>query len=333
MNGKTERIIGAESRIGVQDRADVAVIDIVGVIGRPEQLDGGDEEQGTTYARFAETLDRIRAIAAPEVVVNIRSTGGDVHDALLIYEALKALDARIVTRCYGYTASAATLIAQAASAGCREISAHALYLIHCSESAAEGNARSLSAVKELLDRTDERLAALYAERSGLPADRFVALMNENDGRGRWLTAEETVAAGLADRVIAGDVTGRAPVDEALVELCRVLGMTPPPTEEGGRWRRWRERLSRWLVGDRMQNAGGRGSRGAGGSGGSVRPTDGLAADAEAVVAALRAAQQAACRTEVVAGEDPSPEDGPALSPNEIAYRQDAMSMRDRLGVE
>lgn len=332
MNGKTERIIGAESRIGVQDRADVAVIDIVGVIGRPEQLDGGDEEQGTTYARFAETLDRIRAIAAPEVVVNIRSMGGDVHDALLIYEALKALDARIVTRCYGYTASAATLIAQAASAGCREISAHALYLIHCSESAAEGNARSLSAVKELLDRTDERLAALYAERSGLPADRFVALMNENDGRGRWLTAEETVAAGLADRVIAGDVTGRAPVDEALIALCRMLGMTPPPTEEGGRWRRWRERLSRWLAGDRMQNAG-RGSRGAGVAGGVARPTDGRAADAEAVAAALRAAQQAACRTEVAAGEDPSPEDGPALSPNEIAYRQDAMSMRDRLGVE
>ena len=31
---------------------------------------------------------------------------------------------------YGYTASAATVIAQAASEGCREISAHALYLIH-----------------------------------------------------------------------------------------------------------------------------------------------------------------------------------------------------------
>ena len=108
MNGKTTRGPVAESRIGVTDRAEGAVIDIVGVIGRPEQLGDAGGEQGTSYARLAESIERIRAIAAPEVVVNIRSTGGDVHDALLIYDALKSLDARIVTRCYGYTASAAT---------------------------------------------------------------------------------------------------------------------------------------------------------------------------------------------------------------------------------
>ena len=63
-------------------------------------------------------------------MVDIRSTGGDVNDALLIHDALCSLDAHITTRCYGYTASAATIIAQAASPGCREISANALYLIH-----------------------------------------------------------------------------------------------------------------------------------------------------------------------------------------------------------
>ena len=53
-----------------------------------------------------------------------------MNDALLIHDALTALGAHITTRCYGYTASAATIIAQAASPGCREISANALYLIH-----------------------------------------------------------------------------------------------------------------------------------------------------------------------------------------------------------
>ena len=250
MNGKTETTIGTATRIGVRDDAREAVIDIVGVIGRPEQLPDDGTVQGMTYARFMEALDRIRAVAAPEVVVNIRSTGGDVQDALLIYEALRSLDARVVTRCYGYTASAATLIAQAASEGCREISAHALYLIHCSESAAEGNARSLTAVKELLDRTDERLAALYAERSGRPAERFAALMNENDGRGRWLTPREAVACGLADRIIAGEVTGHVPAGEEVLAMCRLLGMTPPPDGSSARgrcWRRWRES---WSAGGR-----------------------------------------------------------------------------------
>lgn len=100
--------------------------------------------------KFRDSLDRLREIDAPEIVVNIRSTGGDVNDALLIYEALSSLDGHIVTRCYGYTASAATVIAQAASEGCREISAHALYLIHNSICTAEGNAEELATRIDLL---------------------------------------------------------------------------------------------------------------------------------------------------------------------------------------
>lgn len=88
--------------------------------------------------------------------------GGDVNDALLIYEALSSLDGHIVTRCYGYTASAATVIAQAASEGCREISAHALYLIHNSICTAEGNAEELATRIDLLRKTDARLAEVYA---------------------------------------------------------------------------------------------------------------------------------------------------------------------------
>lgn len=300
MNGKTETTIGTATRIGVRDDVREAVIDIVGVIGRPEQLPDDGTVQGMTYARFMEALDRIRAVAAPEVVVNIRSTGGDVQDALLIYEALRSLDARVVTRCYGYTALAATLIAQAASEGCREISAHALYLIHCSESAAEGNARSLTAVKELLDRTDERLAALYAERSGRPAERLAALMNENDGRGRWLTPREAVACGLADRIIAGEVTGHVPAGEEVLAMCRLLGMTPPPdgfSARGRCWRRWRESWERWRTAG-VRKEGGAGTERAVPS---VEAAVRRVSDAQEEATRLRRAQQAACRTEVAAG--------------------------------
>ena len=146
----------------------------------------------------------MRAIAgleSGEVVVNIRSTGGDVNDALLIYEALRETGARIVTRCYGYTASAATLIAQAASEGCRELAPGALYLIHNSLCAVEGNAEELSAQTELLRKTDARLAELYAARSGRSSEEFALLMAENNGRGRWLSPEEALEAGLADVIV------------------------------------------------------------------------------------------------------------------------------------
>ena len=98
-------------------------------------------------------------------------------------------------------ASAATLIAQAASEGRREISAGALYLVHAAACAAEGNAAELEARAELLRKTDERLAALYARRSGRPQEEFAQRMAENNGNGRWLSPEEAVAAGLADKVV------------------------------------------------------------------------------------------------------------------------------------
>ncbi len=191
-----------KSEIQIKNSAEVCQIDIEGTIGIPEEWQFDDPEaRVATYERFRSALRGIAGIEAPEVVVNIRSTGGDVNDALLIHDALSQLPARITTRCYGYTASAATIIAQAASEGCREISANALYLIHTAVCATEGNAAELAGKLDLLHQTDSRIASVYAARSGRPAAEFEVLMAENNGNGRWLSPEEAVAAGLADKVV------------------------------------------------------------------------------------------------------------------------------------
>lgn len=190
-----------KSEIQIKNSAGVCRIEIEGTIGVPEEWQFDQPEaRVATYEKFRDTVQRIAGIDAPQIVVDIRSTGGDVNDALLIHDALCSLDAHIITRCYGYTASAATIIAQAASPGCREISANALYLIHTAICAAEGNAAEIAGKLDLLRQTDTRIAAVYAARSGRPAGEFEALMAENNGNGRWLSPEETVAAGLADVV-------------------------------------------------------------------------------------------------------------------------------------
>ena len=190
-----------KSEIQIDNNAGVCQIDIEGTIGVPEEWQfDRPEARVATYEKFRDAVRRIAEIDASEVVVNIRSTGGDVNDALLIHDALTALGAHITTRCYGYTASAATIIAQAASPGCREISANALYLIHKAVCATEGNAAELGGKLDLLRQTDARIAAVYAARSGRPAAEFETLMAENNGNGRWLSPEEAVAAGLADTV-------------------------------------------------------------------------------------------------------------------------------------
>ena len=155
-----------ESEIQINNTAGVCQIDIEGTIGVPEEWQFEEPDaRVATYERFRDTLRRIAEIEAPEVVVNIRSTGGDVNDALLIHDALRQLPARVTTRCYGYTASAATIIAQAASEGCRLLSANALYLIHTAICSTEGNAAEIAGKIDLLHQTDARIAAVYASRS------------------------------------------------------------------------------------------------------------------------------------------------------------------------
>lgn len=194
-----------KTEIKITNEASVCTIDIEGVIGVPEESQFTNTSQSVaTYDKFREELSKIRDIDADEVVVNIRSTGGDVNDALLIYESLSLLRAKVTTRCYGYTASAATIIAQAASEGCREISSAALYLIHMSSSTVEGNSSDLAERIDLLKKTDDRIATLYAMRSGHAKGEFEKLMSENGGRGRWLAPNEVVELGLADSIIGGE---------------------------------------------------------------------------------------------------------------------------------
>ena len=212
-----------ESEIQINNTAGVCQIDIEGTIGVPEEWQFEEPDaRVATYERFRDTLRRIAEIEAPEVVVNIRSTGGDVNDALLIHDALRQLPARVTTRCYGYTASAATIIAQAASEGCRLLSANALYLIHTAICSTEGNAAEIAGKIDLLHQTDARIAAVYASRSGRPAAEFEALMAENNGNGRWLAPEEAVAAGLADKVVEA-------AEQPASSLARNIARRFPPT--------------------------------------------------------------------------------------------------------
>ena len=216
-----------KTKIKIADSAHSCSIDIEGVIGIDEQEQfASPAERVATYEKFRKAVEQIGQIESPEVVVNIRSAGGDVNDAILIYEALVALDAHITTHCYGYTASAATIIAQAASEGCRQMAPSALYLVHCSSCVAEGNASELGERIELLHKTDEAIASIYATRSGRPKQEFDALMAENGGRGRWLSADEALEAGLIDEIIGEEPsTKRALAGKIIDQINGWLGIT------------------------------------------------------------------------------------------------------------
>lgn len=333
------------SEIKISGRAGVAVIDIEGVIGVPEKMQFDNTgERVATYEKFSRTLKDISAIEAPEIIVNIRSTGGDVNDALLIYGALTGLRAKITTRCYGYVASAATIIAQAASPGSREVSSSTLYLIHCCESCAQGNSESLMQAKELLDKTDMRIAEIYAARSGRDIRDYVTLMGENNGKGRWLSAVETIDAGLADKIIepvrVANEIDEAELNDSLSAFAALAGITllpemARPYEAGERIAGGKriiklikavfDKIFRPGTGERhsIEDIGyGTGKCDTVDSPGSM-PVD------KGYIFSMRDAQSKAMQTRTLPREDPSVGVGELRrSANQQAYYEDSLSLRN-----
>lgn len=294
-----------EQKIKIKNSATHCTIDIEGTIGinEAEQF-GGSSSSIATYPRLREALEEIAQIEAKEVVVNIRSVGGDVGDALLIYEALAAIDAEVTTICYGYTASAATIIAQAADRGHRHIASSALYLIHRSSVALTGNAVEIEQQADLLRKTDERIAAIYASHGVGSAESYLALMDENGGQGRWLTPEEALDAGLVDAVV--DVqSARTFIGNIVGHIASWLGIEPSQLPSVG--------------------------------GGAVSDSPNVAD--VAVVDAVRHSliafdeQQRAIEPTTIEPAEDSPLGAIEPSANELAYTKDAQALQRRLRVE
>jgi ATP-dependent protease ClpP protease subunit len=315
-----------ESKNTIASSLRIATIDIDGILGTPEVEQFGLEDgRVATYERFERALEEIRQSGGVDrLVLNIRSTGGCLADALLIYDATRALGVEVVTRCYGYVASAATVIAQAASRGAREISANALYLIHCCESSVEGNSQSLAATKELLDKSDERLAQIYALAAGRPVEEFRQLMGRNAGRGVWLSPEEALKAGLVDAIIAA-----APITDDAQSYISALGLTPLPPKSLS------ERLSNaWhKVLSRVGVAKGEGSPHAEGA---TTGSPSAAHPSQAEKSTIGAPPVPPSRlhtaepTRVMECEDPAPNGVPSLSPNRSAYEADVATLREAI---
>lgn len=132
--------------------------------------------------------------------VHINSPGGDVFDAIAIYNTLKARKGTVAITIDGLAASAASFIAQAATPGHLEMAPFAKMMIHDGFAMGIGNAADMRNLAKQLDDASDNIAAIYAERTGKPADYWRAKMKAET----WYSDTEAVADGLADRVRGND---------------------------------------------------------------------------------------------------------------------------------
>jgi ATP-dependent protease ClpP protease subunit len=120
-----------------------------------------------------------------------------VFDGIAIYQALKNHEDGIVRVVVdSLAASIGSVIAMAADPGQLIIGKNASLMIHDGFGMGIGNAGDLRELADLLDKTSDNIASIYAERTGLPSAQWrEAMLAET-----WYVGQEAVDAGLADFV-------------------------------------------------------------------------------------------------------------------------------------
>lgn len=188
---------GQYAIINQAEGEDDAVIDIYGVIGFDFWKWLEDEPQND-----AETMrDRLRAITAKTITVNIDSTGGSVADAISIMDLLIEKDATVTTILRGMSASAATIISQSATRGNRMMSKNAMMLIHKAmlPVVAWVNENAAREILNELEPVGEVLNGIYAD-AGAKPEEVAKLMDANGGYGIWISANRALEIGLIDAI-------------------------------------------------------------------------------------------------------------------------------------
>ena len=167
--------------------------DKVAVLRFYDPVDSWGGDFGMSAKELASALDDLPD-SVEEIRLHINSPGGEVFEGIAVLNALRDHDARVVAVVDGLAASAASFIACGADEGV--MARNSEMMIHDAWGLCVGNAQDMRELAEDLDRLSDNIASVYAEKAGGTVAEWRAAMS----RETWYSAEEAVAAGLADRV-------------------------------------------------------------------------------------------------------------------------------------
>lgn len=194
--------------------------------------------EGVTAKSFAEDLkaagDGIRTIR-----LRVNSPGGNVFDGLAIYNTLLSHGAKVTAQVDGLSASIASVVTMAAS----EISMgdNAMMMIHNPSTAIAGDANEMRRMAETMDKVKTSMITAYRRHTTKSADEVAALMDVET----WMTAEEAVDNGFAERIITpeGEAAAAASFGPVLAKFRRVPARIAArcAQHDEDEWRRRRNR--------------------------------------------------------------------------------------------
>ena len=143
--------------------------------------------------------------ASKDITLYINSPGGLVTAGMAIYDTMQYVKSDIQTIVVGQACSMGSLLASAGTRGKRLMLPHARHMIHQPLGGASGQATDVEIRANELLRWKRELTEIYHKTTGRDIETLKADME----RDKFMTPEEAVAYGLADRII----TSRAEDDK------------------------------------------------------------------------------------------------------------------------
>ena len=165
------------------DRAEVR---IDGTIGG-----GWFDEDPVTAKSFAKELKAAGKVKNLDIYIN--SPGGSVFDGSAIYSQLKRHTAKKTVYVEGLAASIASMIAMAGDEVV--MPDNALMMIHRASGGVLGTANDMRKTADVLEKVESSIIAAYQAKTGRDPEELAEMMADET----WMTAQEAVALGFADR--------------------------------------------------------------------------------------------------------------------------------------
>ncbi|HRN52559.1 MAG TPA: ATP-dependent Clp endopeptidase proteolytic subunit ClpP [Gemmatimonadaceae bacterium] len=133
-----------------------------------------------------------------DIHLYINSPGGSVSAGLAIYDTMQFLKSPVNTICMGLAASMGAFLLTAGAKGKRSALPNSRIMIHQPSGGASGTAADIEIQAKEILYLRSRMNELMAKHTGRPLEQI-----ERDvDRDRFMSAEEAVAYGLIDQVVA-----------------------------------------------------------------------------------------------------------------------------------
>ena len=132
-----------------------------------------------------------------DVHLYVNSPGGSVYHGMGIYDTMQYIPCPVATYVLGAAASMGAVLAAAGAPGKRFILPHSRMMIHQPLGGARGPATDLKIELDEMLRTQQQLYAVLARH----VNKTVEQITDDCDRNNWMDAEESVAYGLADKIL------------------------------------------------------------------------------------------------------------------------------------